>query len=513
MKKRSKGYVFAFLQVQMAIVALSMIRYSFPPVRSYVSGIVIFFVLLITGSLTFLETRKLAPFLQIVAAFGMLASLAVILTLRPLGEILFEALGARPELRPVFAQAGPVCLPSSPFNILWLVDDMISDAGGHSFLFMLFGPDATPLYYLHAFAGFLFWLLYLFYISADESPEGAAVAAKSSAPLEVSNPPSVSPSSSVSTGSSAVRLEKLRSFYSEQLSRKLIGLEEQRKEVRSRMLQNHGYIGLTLVGCFVFGWNVALRMLAKDNGFALPFFIIIVLWIVALSFYWPYRMYRDKKKYLSNFKKEIVEQLIRFVDPSLSYEPERKIDLADFIAGGIFRTMPSSFEGDDYVSGVVDGRSIAFSELNAQKKMGRNYVKIFRGVYFVINPAKAYSGETYVLSTTGKGPLGRAVTKDRGQRLATGDAAFDEVFTVYTTSTEEATSLLGPEFLKSAVEYQRDRKDPVFFSFLRDKAYIALAYRRPVFEPPIYRTILDFDLITFYFRDLNLALDIAGMSV
>ncbi len=67
-----------------------------------------------------------------------------------------------------------------------------------------------------------------------------------------------------------------------------------------------------------------MQMIDEDKSFGFAFFIIMILWIVALSFYWPFRISRDKKDCTRNFKKEIIEQLVSFVDKSLVYESEKK---------------------------------------------------------------------------------------------------------------------------------------------------------------------------------------------
>ena len=263
-----------------------------------------------------------------------------------------------------------------------------------------------------------------------------------------------------------------------------------------------------------------MEMLDKETGFGFAFFIIMILWVVGLSFYWPFSVSRDKKDYVRNFKKEIIEQLVGFVDKSLVYESERKIDLDRFIAGGIFRTTPSSYEGEDYVGGVIGGRSLAFSELRVNQRIGRNYVTIFKGLYFVLESDRSFAGETYVLPISAGGTLGRNLTvmfrswnKARGQLITTGNVEFDRLFTVHSTAPEEARDVLNHEFLESVTAYCTNNPLPIYFSFVRDEVHAALYHRKPLFEPPVYRTIVDFDMIARHFEDLRRAMLVAGLAV
>ena len=258
---RRKGYFYSFIIVQMAIASLAFIMYrNFFLFWDYQPGVVLFFVLLFTGTVSILFRKKLTLYLQIVSGLGMLACLAIILTVPPLEQILIRALYSVVDLRPVFAKAGVICLQCSPFNLIWLLDEMLRSEFGGDFLFRAVRGNWQILYYLHAVSGFVFWFAYLLFVSAKDRG-GDQKSIKSSSREDAGSPSTFEKR----TGPLDGNLKPLYSFYERGLVNELRQLEIRRRIVASWLTQSHLYFGLTVLFCVLFGWFVSMQMMDEDE--------------------------------------------------------------------------------------------------------------------------------------------------------------------------------------------------------------------------------------------------------
>ncbi|MCK5200856.1 MAG: hypothetical protein KAR21_21020, partial [Spirochaetales bacterium] len=260
---RRKGYFYSFIIVQMAIASLAFIMYlNFPPLWNYLPGIVLFFVLLVTGTVSILFRKKLTLYLQIVSGLGMLACLTTILTVPPLNQILFRALYGVVDLHTVFAKAGVICLKCSPFNLIWLLDEMLRSEFRGDFLFRAVRGNWQILYYLHAVSGFVFWLAYLLFLSAKDR-SGDQKPGKGSYREDAGSPSTFEKRTEPLDGN----IKPLYSFYERVLVKELKQLEIRRKIVASWLTQTHIYLGLIVLFCGIFGWFVPMQMMEEDIGF------------------------------------------------------------------------------------------------------------------------------------------------------------------------------------------------------------------------------------------------------
>ncbi|MHC4388157.1 MAG: DUF3137 domain-containing protein, partial [Planctomycetota bacterium] len=57
-------------------------------------------------------------------------------------------------------------------------------------------------------------------------------------------------------------------------------------------------------------------------------------------------------------------------------------------------------------------------------------------------------------------------------------------------------------------DFKRKTNRPVYLSFVGSKVFVAVSYTKNLFEPRLFRTILDFELVQEYFEDLQLAIGI-----
>ena len=124
---------------------------------------------------------------------------------------------------------------------------------------------------------------------------------------------------------------------------------------------------------------------------------------------------------------------------------------------------------------------------------------------------KHIRGETVVLPDTAERLFGRlgkklqALNKPRGQLINLEDPEFEKNFAVYGDDQIQARYILSTSLMKRIMEFKEKTKREIYLSFLGMKVHIAIRFRKDLFEPKLFRTLLDFELIREYFEDVMLA--------
>jgi hypothetical protein len=79
---------------------------------------------------------------------------------------------------------------------------------------------------------------------------------------------------------------------------------------------------------------------------------------------------------------------------------------------------------------------------------------------------------------------------------------------VYGEDQVEARYVLSTSLMERIVNFRRKTGRKVYLSFADTLVYVAVSYRKALFEPRVFSTILDFKSAEAYFDDLHLALGI-----
>jgi hypothetical protein len=203
--------------------------------------------------------------------------------------------------------------------------------------------------------------------------------------------------------------------------------------------------------------------------------------------------------------------MVKFVDYSLEYFPNRYIDERDFIRSHIFTVAHDTYLGDDYVSGKVGQTSIEFSEVYSAFNCGRGgtYVS-FKGLFFLADFNKCFIGRTVVLPDKAEkrfGRLGRKFQKKQrrwGQRVDLENPAFERHFVVYSDDQVIARYILSVNLMDRIVKFVELAKRKIYLSFIDSKVYIAIPYRQNRFAPELFDNLLDFNLLKGYFEEIQL---------
>ena len=302
-------------------------------------------------------------------------------------------------------------------------------------------------------------------------------------------------------------LEEFQSFYESDLRETLNELElDRKKAVKLVPLVILGVAGLI-------GGIVGLTSKISPILFGLVLGASVLLIIISL-----FKIFTIKKPMKAKYKEEVIREMVLFLSNDLSYSQHGYISESDYNKSKIFLKTADRYAGDDLVEGKIGETSVRFSELKTEyyttnSKGQRQYHTLFKGVFFIADFNKHFVGETMVLADTAEsmfGKLGTMLQKmnvSRPKLVKLEDPVFEKEFAVYGTDQVEARYILTPAMMSRIIDF-RQKTGKVSMSFIDSNVYIAIKVSKNLFEPPFYKSMLDFELVKEYFNYLVLCLDI-----
>lgn len=294
-------------------------------------------------------------------------------------------------------------------------------------------------------------------------------------------------------------IEELRNYYQSTLLPQLRILEKQRKSVLNKII----YASIIIA-------PVTLWLASMPKDFGNKFFIGFVgllAWFISVAVF--------SRKYVKSFKDQIVQKLISAVVPDFNYSKDKHISKQLFLSSDIFSITPNRYKGDDYISGKVGATNVEFSEIHAKYVSGgknSHTTPIFDGLFLIADFNKNFKGKTVILPDTAERIFGKlanmfqSLKKDKGQLIKLEDPEFEKLFAVYGNDQIEARYILSTSLMRRIVDYRKKANKRIYLSFVGSKIFVGIAYIKPLFEPRIFKTILDFAPIEEYHRDLQLAI-------
>ena len=309
-------------------------------------------------------------------------------------------------------------------------------------------------------------------------------------------------------------IDELKSYYETTLCPQLADLEEERKGIVGKVFL------VTWVVLGLLGFLLILIFSAPssaDTGSPWVFVVVGAFLIWFLIYYFL------TKGYGRSYKARVIAKIVEFIDGNLHYQPEQGLTEDVFRATRIFTQTPDRYRCDDLVTGKVGETVLAFSEVHAEYKTettdskGNRRVEwhtIFWGLLFQADFNKAFKGTTVVLPDTAErllGQLGKMLQSwnvMRGELIKLEDPEFEKLFVVYGDDQIEARYILSTSLMRRIVEFKQKTKRTIYLSFVRSQIFVAVAYNQNLFEPQVFKSLLDFRPIEEYFTHLSLAVGI-----
>ena len=303
-------------------------------------------------------------------------------------------------------------------------------------------------------------------------------------------------------------------------------LLEKLKQLEKERIQTLTSIIISGVICLIVTWTIYLFItdyLNIDKG--------IIFYLTTLSFpgsIWIIFCQGCIRVYGLNFKRDIIEKIINFIDDtgsleyasSLLLEDKRQTILA-FTRSQIFRDEleePDSLEQEDCVYGTIGKTDLFFAEITVEDvkegylnefEIAENRGKslLFQGLFFEAKFSKSFVSRTFILPQTFKHKLG-VLNNWRGENIDLEDPEFKRLFRVYGDNQVESRYILSTSLMSRLVDFRKKAKRQVYLSFIDGFVYIAIPYKYNLFEPKLFTKMTSFAPLREYFHDLQLAIGV-----
>jgi hypothetical protein len=192
--------------------------------------------------------------------------------------------------------------------------------------------------------------------------------------------------------------------------------------------------------------------------------------------------------YRARFKREVVADIFKVVSPESSYSAHEGIPADIFDAAGIFSTRGGTVS-DDRVRGTIGRTPFEAAEIKRSYSTGgknSTHHVVFHGLFFHLDFNKALKGLTIVQ------PERRwqceMAPRDNVKKVVLENPEFEKEFVVYGTDEVEARYILTPSMMERILALQARAGKPIFLSFNRNRAYLAIHFGRSLFEPSVAAT-------------------------
>lgn len=313
-------------------------------------------------------------------------------------------------------------------------------------------------------------------------------------------------------------IEEFKQYFENDMMPEMQMLDKRRKKMVSRGFRLSMFLLLSILLLVVLYPYLNDRF--YHENMPLYFGIAGVVFLIAFIILWA-KWVRDKTFY-TDFKKQVIERIVKFISPDLNYEPKNFVGSDSFERSRIFMKHVDRYNGDDMVYGKLDKTQLWFSEVKAEYKTtttdnkGRTkttWHTIFKGLFFVADFNKHFQKSTVVMpNRLGKGFLANFFNKinlsRREKYVKLEDPDFNKHFVVYGDDQIEARYVLSTSLMKRITDFKKKHDNPLYISFVNSFLYVAVAYSKNLFEPTYFRKLTRFELVSKFFEDLQLAISI-----
>lgn len=262
-------------------------------------------------------------------------------------------------------------------------------------------------------------------------------------------------------------------------------------------------------------WSIGIGVACAFAGYAFGFPEIGVAFLViaAVTGMVIFGMVSKKaKQYKLDFKYQIIGTALKEFGEDLRIEPDSGISERDFVDSFLFTKRPDRYSTEDLVYGKIDKTQIHFAEVHAeyktetQTKNGRqtHWHDIFKGIIFCADFNKNFSGLTVVRPKGFGASIGKWFSKNvfgNKDIVELENVEFEKAFVTESADQVEARYILTPSMMEKLLELNEYANSSISVSFIWSNVYIAFPLNHNYFEAPIFKSLLNADVLE---EDLNI---------
>ncbi|MCE7991169.1 MAG: DUF3137 domain-containing protein [Roseivirga sp.] len=192
-------------------------------------------------------------------------------------------------------------------------------------------------------------------------------------------------------------------------------------------------------------------------------------------------------EYKRDFKYKIMGRVVKLINPDYQFFDHRHFKLNTVLRSGLYFDEPDVIDGDDFVSGKINGKGFEFCELNfAQTR--RAVRSDFKGLFIKMDFDRLPKSDITLFPDWHAGLKNndsRNFEKELGSMLSL-PMEFKERFSVFCHDEQEGHQFIGPNMQKAILALQQNINKNIHLSFQEDYLYCAIAFERDLFEPVIW---------------------------
>ena len=287
-------------------------------------------------------------------------------------------------------------------------------------------------------------------------------------------------------------------IYQKLYAENIYSLEIMRKKVRFRKIFQYIFIILFFIGYIVSETRTEIISTEIDLYLGVIGIISFVLWLV---FVFSNRKY--ERKYNETYKKEIVSNFIKLVNPELEYKPiadEIPRIQTDYELAKFDNKRFNRFYADDYIEGFMnDDIFIKAVDLHIQNETGsgrsRHVEEIFQGIFASTKCNKDI--KTFVKISKNKLKI-----LDRKNRVEMDSQEFEKYFDAYSENDVITMQLLTSDIMEILLDFYEKYKLDFEIVFVNNTIYLRF-FTGPMFEPKIFGDSMDKELLFVYYSTLK----------
>jgi hypothetical protein len=198
-------------------------------------------------------------------------------------------------------------------------------------------------------------------------------------------------------------------------------------------------------------------------------------------------------QYRDDYQLKLIAAIVRLYDPSLEYGRDDRVGEAAFVDCGLFHHYADQtdqhYHGTDRISGKLGVTAFEFSDLDVSVSHGKTSTHVFKGVFFVADFNKNFSGETFVTSRHALLHLSLVPEAASGEVVKLEDPEFESTFATHSTSQIEARYILTPALMRRILHFSQQRRAPLAIAFRGSSMFIAMYNASTQLEPVLWHTL------------------------
>lgn len=196
------------------------------------------------------------------------------------------------------------------------------------------------------------------------------------------------------------------------------------------------------------------------------------------------------QKLSDEFKVKVMKKLIEDLIEDGVYNPKFGLSMSQVYSSEFVRRADRDHT-EDYISGVMDGVKFESSDVKLEEKHVRHtkngtqttWETYFLGRIFIFDFNKRFDGYIQVLENN------RPHSNRKFKKVKLESVAFNKKFNTYSTSEHSAFYVLTPHFMEALMNFEKNNRGKIYFSFIDNLLYIGINNMRDTFELRMFKTL------------------------